>query len=523
MPSDATLVIDADTGKAIRELAKLAVEQTRIEKGADAIAKAHKRSETSLGDFLKRGASIASVTGGFTAFLNVLKEIDRDMMKIAEDMNKVNQAGVPLLSTNPDALPEELKRVAAYQGARYGVDAATSMDILQRMQSVFGGDMALGTKGAEEVYQLMRLGATSEGAAQVVQFGKERGLSPEQASALGLITADRSAQSLTQIGGTFSALNSYQDPALAGAVLAGISGSYKNAEQLTIGAQRAIEGVKSDSDFRTAMIDAAKGQGKDFMGMSEIDRLRFVREQMGGKILPEDFEAKGLKEELQKEGLAAIMRNLPTIEQYRNEMIAADPKLSDQKILKMARDTGTTAAWSASETKAMQEYERTFGDQKGKYGKDTSISDEAALNELKAVATARALRENGLALPNQFLAFDYVNQETGMPTLMGYGRMRFPGAGTPTYTEEEAEAYKELRARTLKRKWEGREFELGPHSYERQELMELQSKGYGNGSPGRDPATVLEELLSETKKTNTLLQQTPVQTPSTKGPAALQE
>jgi uncharacterized protein YfiM (DUF2279 family) len=484
MPSDATLVIDAETGKAIRELAKLAVEQTRIEKGAEAIGRAHKRSELSLGDFIKKGAQLAGVTFSVTQLVSSVLELKKSYADAADEAERLAKARTPLTQTNPGEVPRDIAMLAARQAVEFGIAPDIGVSTFQSMQSLYGGSKAQGLAAAQEAYQLQRLGASSAGASAIISFGKERGLTPEQSANYAMIAGDVSKEDLNYMANVGPALLGWKDPALAWAIAGKTTGAYRSAEELTTGILRSGQALTSESKFLTGMQGKAKAAGKNWDAMSEIEQLQFVRSQMGSDVSAAALERAGLSEELQRTGLSAALRNLPGIEQTRQRMLTAPLGMNDREI---ARQMETDAMWRAAFTSDQQKQQTAFTRQFG------PAAYTGEINHLKWLNRAAQMRQDG------HTSSFYINPETGEPTWPGlmFIRPRQKGVGQPYYNEFQPEIDR-LKA-------------------ERETAVKQEQTGYKD---------LLAEMRKQTEigqKTLDALNKVPVQTPSTKGPAALQE
>jgi len=292
--ADSTLVIDAETGKAIRELVKLTQAQEKVEKGNKNLGKEF--AETSRQSD-KMSQSAGAVTGklkgmvaGFaslataTQIVAALNAELKQTVDLSDKAAKGTAAFATQIANDPNAA--NILKGTRLQGAGYGLTPQETGEIANVIKAA-GGSL---DKDFATAARLNQLGVQSQDAAAIVQMGITRGMGSDKAASLALTATDLSPTDMATIAKVAPKTRGFQtaEAGLAGAATlstAGITpeqlpaatealGRVLNKEQSALTKKFGLQGM-SEAERLATLSRAADASG---------DRAAFIRQ------LPEKYK-----------------------------------------------------------------------------------------------------------------------------------------------------------------------------------------------------------------------------------------
>lgn len=192
--ADVTLVIDAETAKAMRELAKFAQEQRKVEDNSDQMTRKSRKASDEVGFFgTQVGRATAAIGGMVAAGLSVNKVIDL-VTQLDEKLGNVKQSSdaaanalLPLAVQVAGKEGGDFVRKTAIAGARAGLSPEETGKIANTIKSIQGSDFE---KDFATAALLRNLGVKGEDAAPIIQAGITRGLGSQRAADLAVAASD---------------------------------------------------------------------------------------------------------------------------------------------------------------------------------------------------------------------------------------------------------------------------------------------------------------------------------------------
>ena len=208
---DVTLVIDADTAKAVRDLVKLAQSQGTLERKTKELGETSKKSgkeaadalenmtnsgnkaTTSLGGVTQATTSLAKSIGGMIAgsvglgtVAQLAREVAANFKAAAVEGDRVAKAMLPL-SVQTAGKEAGASARALLMGAKEGLTPEESGTIANTLKSIQGSNFV---KDFQTAAVLKNLGVEGQDAAPIVQAGVVRGIGSMRAADLALGAAD---------------------------------------------------------------------------------------------------------------------------------------------------------------------------------------------------------------------------------------------------------------------------------------------------------------------------------------------
>ena len=275
------------TSQAAGEMEQRATRAGRNSKNAfDPFEKTIGNLTRSITGLISGAFSIGAATSAFYKFAEAADKSNNSLVNLT-------RASLALRSIVPAAKGDIITREVAKQGVKYGIMPAESISTFQRMYAMLG-DMDKAKRAAQESYQLQLLGATEEGAGQVIQFGADKGLTPEQSSTMAQIASNRSVYTLNEIAPSMTAIQGFDTAQLGAGAIAAMSKSFKATELGTFAraAGRALNDTQGD--FFKRMSRDAGMFGINFASLSNEDRLKYLNQRLGDSVSDNQLRELGL-------------------------------------------------------------------------------------------------------------------------------------------------------------------------------------------------------------------------------------
>lgn len=154
----------------------------------DAHGGALKDNQSTLKGMLSVYKQLGLVAGAGGVMSMAVSQLDKAAQHTDRVVQKLDAAKESMIALGLVSKTPEFFRQAAELGKRHGIEPDPSWAIVAQMKSKFG-DPAKSLQAANEVMDLVNLGASTEAATEVIRFGAGFGLRPEQVSAMVAMTA----------------------------------------------------------------------------------------------------------------------------------------------------------------------------------------------------------------------------------------------------------------------------------------------------------------------------------------------
>ncbi|GMW02651.1 MAG: hypothetical protein AMXMBFR84_37870 [Candidatus Hydrogenedentota bacterium] len=314
--ADVTLTIDANTAKAMREMAKFANEMSRIEGGVDKFGKKSDWATKKVSAFIGELKSMAAAALSVGALVSAFSKLDDYLSRVADRAVKAQTALMDLASIQEPGKAVEARNTAMQLGARMGVAPESAMNVFQLSQSMTGS-IAGGKSMARQAMGLMALGTDTDAAMQMMKLSTEkfasgRQLTPEQAAILAYTGAKEAQLTIPGFASGARAIGSFSDQIQGSAFISTLSmstGITDNRELATM-ARGATSGLSNESKFRDRLIGAAKSKGLDYYQLSEEQKLSLVEGMLPGatgRTTIEKLSNLGLQDMEARRGMAPVL------------------------------------------------------------------------------------------------------------------------------------------------------------------------------------------------------------------------
>jgi hypothetical protein len=372
MSNKAKLIIEVDADTGARQIEKVARAQEKVsraindtgkearqmERAISAASREINAAETNNNSLIKSLAQFAGVSIGLNAVKSAITQIVQEMKTLGAETNATQKAFIQLSTVvNPANLGPDTAKWAQWEGTKYQVSAPQAAGITQTMISTYGMDQ--GKVATTEAMQLMLLGATQEGAQNVLAFGAEGGLTPTQSGALAQYAAKKSNRDLTVVADAFQALPRIGDPIEGAAAIAAMAGSVTPGELQTF-VGRAGEALwDPESKLVKNMSSKASAYGADWSSLPMGQKLAFIKQNVG--VTPEQIARGGANKE-QARSLSALVRNIDKYNTLESEMRGLDYDFTDVEVESLYANNPQIASSLRAGTYSLQEqYYRAHG------------------------------------------------------------------------------------------------------------------------------------------------------------------
>lgn len=311
----------------------------KAERGAQDSEKAATTASKAVYTLASRFTAMGVAAGGIAIATKAINAFTAAAEKATEQVMAFTSASIPLRALGVgDA---EVQNVATFS-AMHGVRPTEGIATYQAMYSLYG-DRDMAYRASREAFQLQALKATPEGAQLAIQFGRDKGLTPEQSSTLALIAANNSVRDLTMMSEVISGMGAFDTAQFGAAAISAMSSSFTK-ERLREAAEAGGRALNDNvGPFSKNMSDVAKRFGMDYGGMGNAERLEFLRNVFGGSVNQNQLRSAGLMETEGARALSALIRNAPAAFDIQRQIQATPVGLEDETIVWM-NDTSPKAA-----------------------------------------------------------------------------------------------------------------------------------------------------------------------------------
>jgi hypothetical protein len=325
MPSDATLVIDADTGKAIKELVRLSQQQQKATddlKKFGQTAKDTKADVGRMGDAIGKLGGSTLVIGGVTAALLALEtQAKRATTAIESTADAANGLGV--LTLDP-----KVKEMALTHGTGHGFTGNDSIAAYKAMVDQYGSkDLDKLGRAAEEVFDIGELGVPIAAASRLIQAGAAVGQDPTRTSAQ-VGSAIQGGISGEALGKAADSLTEFRDFGAGIAAAVGMKQAGANEDKMLKSLAALSETLMTENNLSKAVSQKtgiAIGEGSEFDVMRTVADL--IPASMTSKQIAETYKLS----KIQAEAIDATTDSWQKIsaEYYRSKPEGFDTGLED--------------------------------------------------------------------------------------------------------------------------------------------------------------------------------------------------
>lgn len=362
---DAFRKLSADQQKLAVAFGKVAASGEKAERGigkANQNAKQMRSATTDAGkavfNLAQNMLGIGSAAGSIAVATRAIQALTAASEKATEQATAFARATVPLRALGVDEA--EVKKVAEF-AASYGARPTEGIATYQAMYSLYG-DRNMAYRASREAFQLQALNATPEGAQLAIQFGRDKGLTPEQSSTLALIAANNSVRDLTMMSEVISGMGAFDTAQFGAAAISAMSSSFTK-ERLREAAEAGGRALNDTvGQFSKNMSDIAKRFGMDYEGMGNAERLGFLRNVFGGEVNQNQLRAAGLMETEGARALSALIRNAPAAFNIQRQIQGTPLGLEDRTLSWMAQTSPRDRLYFEGRTRAAEsEFAKLYG------------------------------------------------------------------------------------------------------------------------------------------------------------------
>lgn len=276
--ADVTLVIDAETAKAVRGLVELGQKQLELGQKAQVATKDTSKLDDVTGRLAGHvkgvASSLAGMVGGYLSLqgvMGVLGELEGRLERIATKNNEVAKNTVGLALMNALSGEPSQQYEAGRRGAEHGIKLGPATEIYGAVKGLEGSD-----KDIDTVMRLVGIGAVErEPMVEIAKAGVLRGVGAERSAYLSALAAkDSPLPDMRSVSEAASTLMQYSSLETGYAALATLSKAGMTGERLRAGSEA----------FARALGKATLGEGElgkkfGLKGLSETEALLKIRDE----------------------------------------------------------------------------------------------------------------------------------------------------------------------------------------------------------------------------------------------------